>query len=87
MKIAGEPGNEFLMDAETGERFVVEHTKEVYPGLYVVGMAAVSVGGGPRMGPIFGGMILSGLKAGKLIHEKLVSETTNKDDITEKVRV
>ncbi|ODN30517.1 sulfide-dependent adenosine diphosphate thiazole synthase [Fervidobacterium thailandense] len=87
VKIAGEPGNEFLMDAENGERFVVEHTKEIYPGLYVMGMAAVSVGGGPRMGPIFGGMVLSGLKAAQLIHEKLILETSNRDETNEKVRV
>ncbi|MGC8902404.1 MAG: sulfide-dependent adenosine diphosphate thiazole synthase [Fervidobacterium sp.] len=62
---------EFPMDAENGEKFVVDNTKEIYPGLYVMGMAAVSVGGGPRMGPIFGGMILSGLRAAQLIEEEL----------------
>ncbi|MBZ4650780.1 MAG: thiazole biosynthesis enzyme, partial [Thermosipho sp. (in: Bacteria)] len=54
--------------------FVVENTKEVFPGLYVMGMAAVSVGGGPRMGPIFGGMIKSGLKVANKILEKLSIE-------------
>ncbi|MEN3041871.1 MAG: sulfide-dependent adenosine diphosphate thiazole synthase [Fervidobacterium sp.] len=62
---------EFPMDAENGEKFVVENTKEIYPGLYVIGMAAVSVGGGPRMGPIFGGMIFSGLRAAELIEQEL----------------
>lgn len=62
---------EFPMDAENGEKFVVENTKEIYPGLFVIGMAAVSVGGGPRMGPIFGGMIFSGLKAAQLIEERI----------------
>lgn len=62
---------EFPMDAENGEKFVVENTKEIYPGLYVMGMAAVSTSGGPRMGPIFGGMIMSGLRAAELIEEEL----------------
>lgn len=62
---------EMPMDAENGERLVVEHTGEVYPGLYVTGMAAVNVGGAPRMGPIFGGMILSGLKAARLLESAL----------------
>lgn len=37
-------------------------TKEIYPGLYVCGMAASAVSGTPRMGPIFGGMLMSGKK-------------------------
>jgi len=70
---------EFPMDAENGERFVVDATKEVYPGLFVMGMAAVSVGGGPRMGPIFGGMIQSGLRAAQLIDEQLKLKNTKAD--------
>jgi len=48
------------MLADIGEREIVENTKEVYPGLIVAGMAANAVFGSPRMGPIFGGMLLSG---------------------------
>ncbi|HID31854.1 MAG TPA: thiazole biosynthesis protein [bacterium (Candidatus Stahlbacteria)] len=55
------------MWAEMGERMIVENTKEVFPNLYVCGMAANAVFGGPRMGPIFGGMLLSGQKVGQLI--------------------
>lgn len=62
---------EYPMNAREGEKFVFDNTKEVYPHLYVMGMAAVSVGGGPRMGPIFGGMIKSGLKAADEIIKKL----------------
>lgn len=51
------------MQAELGERQTVENTREVYPGLYVSGMAANAVCGGYRMGPVFGGMLLSGRKA------------------------
>ncbi|MFA7185618.1 MAG: hypothetical protein WC082_12025 [Victivallales bacterium] len=51
------------MEADTGERQTVENTREVYPGLFVSGMAANAVCGGYRMGPVFGGMLLSGKKA------------------------
>jgi thiamine thiazole synthase len=34
-------------------------------------MAANAVFGGPRMGPIFGGMLLSGRKAAQLIMKEL----------------
>ena len=40
-------------------------------GLYVCGMASSAVSGTPRMGPIFGGMLLSGQKVARLIIEKL----------------
>jgi len=63
-KIIGEEA----MWAEVGEKTILENTKEVYPGLYVAGMAANAVCGGPRMGPIFGGMLLSGRKAAQIIN-------------------
>jgi thiamine thiazole synthase len=59
------------MWAEVGERTVVENTREVYPGLIVSGMAANAVMGAPRMGPIFGGMLLSGERAAQIILERL----------------
>jgi thiazole biosynthesis enzyme len=40
------------MDAAAGEAFVVGKVAEVYPGLWVCGMCACAVFGGPRMGPI-----------------------------------
>jgi thiazole biosynthesis enzyme len=58
---------EMSLWADKGEQFTVANTKEVFPGLYVVGMAANNVFGGPRMGPIFGGMILSGRKVAEII--------------------
>lgn len=48
------------MWAAKGEEHIVKHSRQVYPGLYVCGMAAGAVFGGPRMGPIFGGMLISG---------------------------
>jgi thiamine thiazole synthase len=55
------------MDACAGEAFVVERVAEIYPGLWVTGMTVTATFGGPRMGPIFGGMLLSGKRAAELI--------------------
>lgn len=62
------------MDAVNGERLVVENSKEVYPGIFVVGMAANAVYGSPRMGPVFGGMLLSGKKVALEIIKRLERE-------------
>jgi len=59
------------MWADMGERIIMDNTKEVYPGLIATGMAANAVAGSPRMGPVFGGMLLSGEKAALLAMEKL----------------
>ena len=57
------------MDAASGEVFVVEKVAEVYPGLWVCGMSACALLGGPRMGPIFGGMLRSGRHASDLVKQ------------------
>ncbi|MBC8313488.1 MAG: thiazole biosynthesis protein [Candidatus Cloacimonetes bacterium] len=66
-KIIGEKS----MNAEIGEKTVVENSKEIYKNVYVVGMAANAAFGANRMGPIFGGMILSGKKLAAIITKKL----------------
>jgi thiazole biosynthesis enzyme len=66
----GDVVGEMPLWAEKGEQFTVDNTKEVFPGLFVAGMAANNVFGGPRMGPIFGGMILSGRKVAEIISLK-----------------
>ena len=62
---------EDTMNAQLGEQGVVDGTKEVYPGLIITGMACAQFHGTPRMGPIFGGMLLSGKKAAQLAMKKL----------------
>ncbi len=68
---AGGVVGEKPMWADIGEKEIIENTKEVYPGLIVAGMAANAVFGAPRMGPIFGGMLLSGKRAAEVAMEIL----------------
>jgi len=56
---------------DVAEKATVENSKRMYPGLYVCGMAANNVSGAFRMGPIFGGMFMSGKKIAKIILEDL----------------
>ena len=58
------------MWSEKAERLTIDNTREICPGVYVAGMSANAAFGGPRMGPIFGGMLLSGRKAAELILAK-----------------
>ncbi len=66
---------EGAMHVEASEDAVVENTGEVFPGLLASGMAVAAVHGLPRMGPTFGGMLLSGRKAGRLAVKMLVHES------------
>jgi thiazole biosynthesis enzyme len=67
----GDVVGEMPLWAEKGEQFTVANTGEVFPGLYAAGMAANNVFGGPRMGPIFGGMLASG----KTLADMLIQES------------
>lgn len=58
-------------NVDDAEKSTVENTGKVYPGLYVTGMAVTEVYGLPRMGPIFGAMILSGKKVAQQIVEEI----------------
>lgn len=71
-KIMGEKS----MNAEIGEKTVVENTREIFNNVYVVGMAVNAAFGTNRMGPIFGGMLLSGKKLANILIEKLESGNT-----------
>jgi sulfide-dependent adenosine diphosphate thiazole synthase len=66
---SGGVAGEKPMWAEVGESEIVHNTRQVFPGLFVSGMAANAVYGSPRMGAIFGGMFLSGKKAAELAAE------------------
>ncbi len=67
----GEILGERPMWVDSGEASTVENTREYFPGLYACGMSANNVMGGYRMGPIFGGMLMSGKKVAQLIIAKL----------------
>jgi len=62
------------MDVASSEDAICEMTQEVYPGLVASGMAVSSVFGLPRMGPTFGGMLISGKKAAEIAMNMIVSE-------------
>ncbi len=61
------------MWAEVGEQLIVERSGKVCPGLYAAGMSVAALYGLPRMGPIFGGMLLSGKKAAEEVARDLTS--------------
>lgn len=59
------------MWAEKAEQSTVENTREAFPGVYVCGMSANATFGSFRMGPVFGGMLMSGKKVAESIIKRL----------------
>lgn len=57
------------MHVERAEKEVVDRTEEICPGLVICGMSVASIYRTPRMGPIFGGMLLSGRKAAEIAYD------------------
>jgi len=60
--------------AEKAESHTIDNTKEAFPGVFTAGMCANAVFGSYRMGPVFGGMLLSGEKAAELVAARLKAE-------------
>ncbi len=79
--VSGLPG-EGPMNAPLGEQFVVDHVGELFPGLWITGMTVCALHGGPRMGPIFGGMLLSGLKVAEAVGRSLSKSISDQKENT-----
>jgi len=62
---------EMSMSADEGETLTINNTIEIFPGLFITGMAANATMGAPRMGPVFGGMLLSGEKVANTLINRL----------------
>jgi thiazole biosynthesis enzyme len=71
MTPTGKVVGEKPMHADAAERVIIENTREIFPGVFAAGMCANAVFGGPRMGPIFGGMLMSGKKVAQAITRQL----------------
>ena len=71
MTPSGKVEGEQSLWADRAEQTTLENTREVFPNVFVTGMCANAVFGSYRMGPIFGGMLLSGKKVAKILSEKL----------------
>ncbi|PFH56125.1 hypothetical protein XA68_17026 [Ophiocordyceps unilateralis] len=63
MRLLEQLGGMRGLDMNSAEDAIVRRTREVVPGLIVGGMELSEVDGANRMGPTFGAMVLSGLKA------------------------
>ncbi|KAK1232054.1 thiamine metabolism- protein [Marasmius sp. AFHP31] len=71
-----ELGNMRGLDMNRSEPAIVNNTREVAPGLIMTGMELSEHDGKNRMGPTFGGMIGSGIKAAHEVYAFFLTITT-----------
>lgn len=76
---SGKVEGERSLWADKAEQTTIENTREIFPNVYVTGMCANAAFGSYRMGPIFGGMLISGRKVARIICERLESEKPERD--------
>jgi len=57
------------LDMQSAEDAIVKNTREIIPGMVVGGMELSEIDGANRMGPTFGAMALSGVKAAETVME------------------
>jgi len=62
------------LDMNSAEDAVVAGTQEVVPGMVVAGMEVAEMYGCPRMGPTFGAMMISGVKAAHIAREAIAAQ-------------
>ncbi|GAA5972716.1 hypothetical protein JCM8115_006370 [Rhodotorula mucilaginosa] len=58
-------GNMRTLDMRSAEDAIVNQTREIFPGIITGGMELSELDGASRMGPTFGAMMASGVKAAK----------------------
>ena len=63
------------LDMNSAEDKIVNDTREIVPGMVLCGMEVSEVDGAPRMGPTFGAMYASGVKAAKIVANALATKT------------
>jgi len=68
------------LDMRTAEDAIVKRTREIVSGLIVGGMELSEVDGANRMGPTFGAMALSGVKAAEEALKVINERKANNDD-------
>ncbi|MFH0794687.1 MAG: sulfide-dependent adenosine diphosphate thiazole synthase [bacterium] len=77
------PGNS-VMWVDESENECVNRTREIYPGLWVIGLAVNAADGLPRMGPTFGAMLQSGRVGAQQIAQALRRSQNHKSKLLRK---